>query len=426
MIVAGIFRRLKEARLLGQRHGEQEQERAMDQGEYEYEKQNYALSEKERNTFTCVYPSSLCRTVVSILTIIMHSLCLHTYTHIRTGTTYRPNTLRQTQVIVIPANKALSESFDEFNQLIETVNAARRHGRDYVTGSHLERMDGDDIDDGTEIPWSVSVNCAHLHPNFGEKTPEQELEEMKAEEEAGEVDLNYKEYQKQKQAARRSPYPTIVVEVRAHPPPNFGASPSPMRQAQANKPTGGGEEESSSSTVTAEDIQKLEALFGQSAHMNHPTKHLTAKDEEEDFYARIGNSIEELSSVTPMQLAQDFIAMNDPHVPPDSSFTTSDAQEVDEAYEFVFTNFAMMAEQGYRNPRYYVVLPHFCAASATSLEKFTDQLLRLCMASSELRGRLDIDTYHPEHLSPTRRAPVPVLSLQWKNPNQPKPFNEES
>lgn len=34
MIVAGIFRRLKEARLLGQRHGEQEQERALDTGEW--------------------------------------------------------------------------------------------------------------------------------------------------------------------------------------------------------------------------------------------------------------------------------------------------------------------------------------------------------------------------------------------------------
>jgi hypothetical protein len=32
MIVAGIFRRLKESRELGQRHGEQEQERALDQG----------------------------------------------------------------------------------------------------------------------------------------------------------------------------------------------------------------------------------------------------------------------------------------------------------------------------------------------------------------------------------------------------------
>lgn len=323
--------------------------------------------------------------------------------YIHTGSSYRPSTLRQTQVVVIPSNPTLMESFSEYDQLIEAINGARRHARDYITGAHLGRMDGDDDEDDD---WSVSVNCAHLHPNFGQRTPEQELQDLKDEEEAGEVDLNYQEFKKKRIQARRSPYPTIVVEVRASPPPDFGAS----RAAAAPSSTEPKEE------VTSDDIQRLEALFGQSAHMNHPTKHLSQKEEEEDFYARIGNSIQELSAVSPMQMAQDYIARHDPHIPPEASFTTSDAQEVDEAYEFVFTNFAMMAEAASRTPpRYYVVLPHFCDASATSLEKFTSKVQEICSTLSELRGKVEIETFHPEHIMPTRRAPVPVLSFQWKS-----------
>ena len=40
------------------------------------------------------------------------------------------------------------------------------------------------------IVCSVSVNFAHLHPKFGEKTPEQELKELQEEEESGEYNSN--------------------------------------------------------------------------------------------------------------------------------------------------------------------------------------------------------------------------------------------
>ena len=346
-------------------------------------------------------------------------VCLSSHANLSSTSTrssYRPSTLRQTQVVVIPSNPIFSEYFPAFDQLIETINAARRHARDYVTGTHLERMDAAD-DEDEEMPWSVSVNCAHLHPKYGQKTAEQELQALKEEEEAGEVDVNYQHFLEQHQAARRSPFPTIVVEVRASPPPDFGAVPP---TAQAAAAAASPQPSSDEPAVTADDIQKLEALFGQSAHMNHPTKHMTAKDEEEDFYARIGNSIKELSAVTPMQMAQDYIAAHDPHVPSEASFTITDAEQVDEAYEFVFTNFAMMAEQaaaGQASPRYYVVLPHFCAASATSLEKFTGQLQRIAHVLQDVKGKLEIETFHPEHILPTHRAPVPVLSLQWNKTN---------
>ena len=317
--------------------------------------------------------------------------------------------MRQTQVVVVPSNQALCDSFVEFNNLIETINGARRVARDFVTGSHLERMDGDDDDDDDEsTPWSVSVNCAHLHPTYGAKTPEEELQDLRTEEAAGEVDVNYLKFKEQRMMARRSPYPTVVLEVCARPPPDFGAAPPPPAASSSSSST------EETSPVTSNDISKLEALFGKSAHMNHPTKHVTPKEEEEDFYSRIGNTIQELSAMNPMQMAQDYIATHDPHVPPTAAFTTSAAQEPDEAFEFVFTNICMMAESAVDAPRYYTVLPHFCAASATSLEKFGDQVQRICDATTECRGRVVMESFHPEHILPTRRAPVPVLSFQWK------------
>jgi hypothetical protein len=319
-----------------------------------------------------------------------------------TGPSYRPSTLRQTQVVVLPSNTDLNDSFASFNTLIESINGARRHARDYVTDAHLDRIEEDD--DGDE--WSVAVNCAHLHPNFGEKTADEELTELQEEETAGEVDVNYREFQEKRRLARRSPYPTVVLEVRASPPVDFGSAPLQATNHPAAE---------TNTLVTADDLQKLEALFGRSAHMNHPTKHLTSKEEEEDFYSRIGANIQELSSVTPLQLAQDYIASHEAQLPAEASFTSSGAQEIDEAYEFLFTNFAMMAEQAAQYPRYYVALPQFCSASATSLEKFVTKLTELCESLTELKGHLVMETWHPEHIEATRRAPIPVLSIQWKD-----------
>jgi len=108
---------------------------------------------------------------------------------------------------VIPTNKALESSFPLFDKLVEAINQARRNARDYVTDVSLEKLD-DRLEAGEEglCDWSVSVNCAHLHPSFGEKTPEEAMQELKDEEEAGEVDLNYEEYKKKRILARQSPF----------------------------------------------------------------------------------------------------------------------------------------------------------------------------------------------------------------------------
>ena len=78
--------------------------------------------------------------------------------------------------------------------------------------------------------------------------------------------------------------------------------------------------------------------------MNHPTKHTTQKYEEKGFYSSIGGSIQELSAVSPLTMAQNYMDAADPTIPPTASFTESNTELVDEAYEFIFSNIAMMAE----------------------------------------------------------------------------------
>jgi hypothetical protein len=101
----------------------------------------------------------------------------------------------------------------------------------------------------THQNFSLSINCAHLHPNYGEKTPEQQLEEMKKEEEAGEVDLNLQEYKKRRNEARRSPYPSVIVEVLSTPSPDY------------TPPTSYGNDDNGEKEITSDDIAKLNAIF---------------------------------------------------------------------------------------------------------------------------------------------------------------------
>jgi hypothetical protein len=243
-----------------------------------------------------------------------------------------------------------------------------------------------------------------LHPKFGEKTAEEILKEMQEEDEGAEVDVNLQAYKEKRMAARRSPYPTVVLEVRASPPPDFGSAP-PVRQAASDE------------KVSAEDIQKLEALFGKSAAT---TKERGSKEVENDFYDSIGSALDEISTVTPMILAQNWIAEHDDEFDVlTSTFTTSDAKHVDEAYEFAFINLAMESsrrqqEGGQAKPmRQYLVMPNFVSSSATSLQKFANELKSITKFLT-LPGKATVSTLHPEHVDETKRAPVPVLVWTWE------------
>ena len=50
-------------------------------------------------------------------------------------------TLRQTQVLVIPANDEMTQNFPVFDAVINAINQARRGARDLVTDYSLEKID---------------------------------------------------------------------------------------------------------------------------------------------------------------------------------------------------------------------------------------------------------------------------------------------
>lgn len=347
-------------------------------------------------------------------------------------------TLRQTQVLVIPANEELNQNFAVFDAVIGAVNAARRSARDLVTDHSLEKLDEQLYGEGEDRDWVVSVNCAHLHPKYGEKTPKQELTELQAEDEEGEVDVNLEAYKKQRLLARRSPYPSVVIEVRSMAPPEYTPPPptgpvSPRSiddidiRGSSNDDddeTPGDASSSADTRIDADFVNQLEALFSKSS--------LDSKSSSDgEFYESIGSHIETFSSVTPLMVAQNWIDKNDPLFDvTQCSFTVSDATHVDEAYEFVFTNLGMQTSQFLRQAsdggeaasetareaqkRQYMVLPHFLSSSATSLEKFTAQSEAMIRTLPSIGDKVDLECFHPEHVDETKRCPVPVVILQWK------------
>jgi hypothetical protein len=341
LIVSDLFRRLKEAREQGETHVEQEEQRKQEQS------------------------STL------------------------SSSSYKPTTFRQTHVIVIPGH---FETFRTFDQLIQAINQARRNARDYILD--------DDEDDDFRQQWNVAINCAHLHPQYGQLTPKQQLQQLQ--QEPIEVDVHLEQYKQARLMARRSPFPTVVIEVRATPVPEFATTTTSSSL--------------SSSSVSAADIQRLEALFGQTAHMQSSNS----------FWDKIGNTIQEVSAVTPLKLAERFITERQQQQQQQQTavaLTESNLSQVDAAYEFVFLNAAMLLESQ-ETDTYYLVLPHFLSTAATSLEKFameTRNILQWILpASSSQPGTniITVETFHPEHVDESKRSPVPIIALSKKKSNK--------
>jgi len=101
MILANIFRKVKEARQVGESHAQDQEELVDEHGE---DKHNRA-------------------------------------------------TLRQTQVLVIPANEDLNQNFAVFDAVIGAINAARRSARDLVTDHSLEKLDEQLYGEGEDRDW---------------------------------------------------------------------------------------------------------------------------------------------------------------------------------------------------------------------------------------------------------------------------------
>jgi len=365
MVVANIFRKLKEARQLGQAHGEEQEE---------YIKQEEGEA-----------PIS-------------------------------PMSMRQTQVMVIPSNSDVKDYF-VFDNLVSAINQARRSARDYVTDVSLDSLDDRLHEAEDDNPWVVSVNFSHLHPEFGKKTPEQELRELQEEEEIAEVDLNLQDYKQKRILARRSPFPSIVVEVRAMSPPVFTPPPTsavaPQPRAEESL-----EEDDDDTTMVDPDsdfVQQLELLFSKSSLDDDKAK--------DSFYDAISSHLEEVATVTPLNMAQTWISQNDALFDATTcAFTTGDTPHVDAAYESLFTNLAMQStkfssvpqvQDGEAQKRQYLVLPNFCTSSATSMEKFAREAEKIIDTLPALQGKVQLECLHPEHVQEGKRCPVPVFVMQW-------------
>ena len=278
------------------------------------------------------------------------------------------------------------------------------------------------------------MNCAHLHPKYGELSPEQELKELQQEEEEGAIDVNLEMYKKQRLLARRSPYPSVVIEVRSMAPPEYTPPPptgpvSPKSIDDIDIGDGGSDNtgEAENVRIDADFVNQLESLFSKSSL---DTRSSSGSDGE--FYESIGSHIETFSSVTPLMVAQNWIDQNDPLFDvTQCSFTVSDTTHVDEAYEFLFTNLGMQTSRflDLRNSsnnqnqqsttedaqkRQYMVLPRFLGSSATSLEKFTKQADRIIQTLPSIRNKVELTYFHPEDVNEIKRCPVPVIVLQWK------------
>ncbi|KAL7528862.1 hypothetical protein ACHAXR_002676 [Thalassiosira sp. AJA248-18] len=263
----------------------------------------------------------------------------------------------------------------------------------------------------------VSINCAHLHPQYGIQTPEEQIAALKHEEEEGEVDVNLQEYKKRRDEARRSPYPSVIVEVQSTPPPDFGARRDEAAMEMENAKA---EEVKADQDVTSDDVKKLEALFGMSA----ANKKTSADD---PFYDALGAAFGEkqIISQTPLSQAQNWVLANDPAFNEDTStFTNSNTRHVDAAYEYVFNNIAMLnaaaaadnksIPKPRRGQKSYVVLPNFLPTSATSFDRFAGQVSNIIRVMPSLAEKVMISTFHPEHVVTSTRSPVPIVVITWK------------
>lgn len=304
--------------------------------------------------------------------------------------------------MITPSNKEITGSFKVFDNLVTSINSARRNARDYVTDIAVEKIQ----EEKNSLDWITSINMAHLHPNYGVLSPEDILAKENQEDDDGEVDLNYEAYKEKKMKGRQSPHPSLVIEVRS--------TPAPVIQEEGPK-SNLAKEKKDDENVTKDDLKKLEALFGKSATFEDEQ----VKTGDEAFYEAIGKAqgIQQISFETPMSKSQSWIVENDSDFKDDtSSFAICDTKHVDSAYEFVFSNIAMhhsFASESTKGKQNYLIMPNFLSSSATSFEKFSMEVQSIVDAMPTLNNSLSVSTLHPEQIEKGKRSPHPVFVIQW-------------
>jgi hypothetical protein len=397
---------------------------------------------------------------------------------------YQPSTMRQTQVMVIPSVGVWNRSFVRYDRVVQALQQARRNARQYYGASTMTMtttMPEEEEEDAPPVlmtSWNVAIHCAHLHPTFGEEPPPPATATTTIIEEAeAAADRPYAEYKRNRLAARRSPYPTMVMEIRVAPTLEYGTTTTHPPHPQHSTTT-----TPRPDPPDRTEVQKLEALLlSTTAHIKpEETTTTSTTTVEQEFWKAMGSSIPEIITRTPVQLAQQWITEQQQLSSSSSlsttvSFTTSSTSHVDAAFEFVLTNIAMLLEQATMEPivggddsggthheectptpttpslqYYYCVLPNFLLYSATSLEKFAGEVQNIMTACCDTdidngphpdllhtpddRNNdptvlsslwqqeqppydkfLSITTYHPEHVLASQRSPVPMVALLWNS-----------
>jgi len=377
-IVSSIFRRLKEARETGDEHGEREKKIAADMGPHRYK----------------------------ILT------------------------LRETLVIVIPSCNKITTEFHIFNELIQRINKVRRNARDLQHTAQQLHKESEEHDNND---WTTSVSMSHLHPGFGKKTPQEILQDEINEDKNSdqEIDLNLLEYQKKKLLARRSPHPTIVVELRSIPPIDFSPPESSSSSSRSSTSSPSKKSIDNNDAVTSNDLMKLEALFGTGASFDHPEDENSSMnlpildgnddDGDDDFYAKIGavTGMQEIASPTykaQLWVASHFLsfdALRSSFHILDATNTKTKNTEVDEANEFVFNQITSGLYTNIHEKETFLVFDSFCPTSATSFEKFKNDVVYIMECIPTLHNKVILDAYHPEHVEKDKRSPMPIFVLHW-------------
>lgn len=129
VVVGGIFRRVREARELGENHGRGVEARL---GEF--------LLFCDVSTQRIVVHIS-CEQKQEFL--LCYNSCDICFVYWYIGDNTQPTTMRQTNVVVIPNCDEIS-NFHTFDKLVQTINQARRVSRDFVLKKKKEHDAGED------------------------------------------------------------------------------------------------------------------------------------------------------------------------------------------------------------------------------------------------------------------------------------------
>lgn len=314
------------------------------------------------------------------------------------------NIFKRTQVMIMPFCEYFDD-FESFERVMQAIHQARKNGLDFITDLSIESLERKTKSVVSDHEWSIAVNGASLHPDY--QTPKEILDQMELQ---GLLDTaENRQKLERRNRARKSPYPTLIIEVKAGPP---SEDLSPNRNDKNNKVE----------LVGALDdvVKRLESIYAMSAAL-----HKRGKDNSEDiFFNAIGtvSGIEEVAPVNAMELTHAWIQENDPHYNQSlSTFTSSDLQHIDSAYEFVFLNLSLhdyvpfQASSPKVKPgtRSYLVLPKFISSSATSFEKFASDIESIIQTIAGLDRRVSISSMHPESIDSDKRSPHPVIIIQW-------------